>query len=265
MIVHAKNEHTDEVIKTLRKEPELNLFLIGDIENFGIHRDFQDVWFKRNSKGEIEGILLRYYRNYLPWFDPEIKDLNWMKDLVDRDKKAEIIIGAARYVRPLVQTINETGFELREGYFACLEEIKPLDPAPTKLEMKRATIDDLDAVYEIIDQIPEFIHNETTRESTRVKFETNTGRSFYYKVDDKIVSIASSTAENSVSAMIVGVATLDPYRRKGLASNLTYALCEELLQEGKTLCLFYDNPKAGDIYKRMGFYDKDRWMVATFK
>lgn len=42
-------------------------------------------------------------------------------------------------------------------------------------------------------------------------------------------------------------------------------LCKELLNEGKELCLFYDNLDAGSIYKRIGFEDIGFWMMYTYK
>ena len=39
----------------------------------------------------------------------------------------------------------------------------------------------------------------------------------------------------------------------------------DLLKEGKSLCLFYDNPKAGSIYHRLGFENIDRWTMAVEK
>lgn len=61
--------------------------------------------------------------------------------------------------------------------------------------------------------------------------------------------------------MIVGVATHPAHRRKGLATQLLIRLCEDLLSEGKTPCLFYDNPEAGSIYRRLGFTDVGTWVM----
>ena len=41
-------------------------------------------------------------------------------------------------------------------------------------------------------------------------------------------------------------------------------LCADLLSEGKTVCLFYHNPKAGAIYKRLGFADIGMWMLIRY-
>ena len=67
-----------------------------------------------------------------------------------------------------------------------------------------------------------------------------------------------------MSAMIVGVATDKDYRNQGLASAVMSKLCEEVLNEGKELCLFYDNPSAGKIYKRIGFTDIGIWSMWSF-
>ncbi len=79
-----------------------------------------------------------------------------------------------------------------------------------------------------------------------------------------MTSVAQTTAENSMSAMVVGVATLKEYRKKGLMSKCLSKLCYDLLNEGKTLCLFYDNPKAGRIYHALGFETLDKWSMVNF-
>jgi len=38
-----------------------------------------------------------------------------------------------------------------------------------------------------------------------------------------------------------------------------------VLQEGKVLCLFYDNPEAGKIYKRLGYVDIGKWAVRALQ
>jgi len=79
----------------------------------------------------------------------------------------------------------------------------------------------------------------------------------------QVVSSASSAAENSRSAMIIGVCTAKEYRDQGFATKCMVHLCRRLLEEGKVVCLFYDNPAAGRIYKRFGFHDISRWAMAN--
>ena len=74
----------------------------------------------------------------------------------------------------------------------------------------------------------------------------------FYK--GKLVSVASTSANNSKSAMIVGVCTHKDRRNFGLATAVVAQLCQDELTAGKQfLTLFYDNPTAGHIYERIGF------------
>jgi predicted GNAT family acetyltransferase len=75
----------------------------------------------------------------------------------------------------------------------------------------------------------------------------------------RIVSAALTTVETSSAAMIGGVFTPEPLRNRGYASAAMTQLCVELIAAGKQPCLFYDNPAAGAIYRRLGFEDIGPW------
>ena len=75
-------------------------------------------------------------------------------------------------------------------------------------------------------------------------------------LNGRMISTASTSAENSESAMVVGVATAKEFRGKGYASAVVSALCKDCFARGKKyLCLFYSNPVAGRIYNRIGFQE----------
>jgi len=38
-------------------------------------------------------------------------------------------------------------------------------------------------------------------------------------------------------------------------------LCQDLLSENRTLCLFYDNPEAGAVYHKLGFETIGKWKM----
>ena len=77
----------------------------------------------------------------------------------------------------------------------------------------------------------------------------------------EMTSVAQTTAQNSKSAMIVGLASAKKHRNRGLMSVCLSKLCSDVLAEGKTLCLFYDNPKAGSVYHKLGFESIDKWVM----
>jgi predicted GNAT family acetyltransferase len=94
----------------------------------------------------------------------------------------------------------------------------------------------------------------------------NAGRYYYVRRDGRIASAAATTAENSASAMVVGVATTPEYRGQGLATRVVSGLCRDVLAGGRAfLCLFYDNPAAGAIYRRIGFQETGTWVMGTPK
>ncbi len=95
--------------------------------------------------------------------------------------------------------------------------------------------------------------------------EQGVARCYYIEEDGEMVSTASTSAENKASAMIVAVGTNKRAKRKGYATRCMSKLCFDLLEEGKELCLFYENPEAGSIYKRIGFTDIGYWMMYHYE
>ncbi|WP_255256253.1 GNAT family N-acetyltransferase [Bacillus pseudomycoides] len=71
----------------------------------------------------------------------------------------------------------------------------------------------------------------------------------------------SITHQYHLSAMVVGVCTHSNYRVKGYASLILQKMIQDFIKEGRTLCLFYNNPAAGWIYKRLGFKDIGMWTM----
>lgn len=44
MILKLEDKHRNIVLDYVVKEPSKNLFIIGDIEQHGFNKDFQEVW-----------------------------------------------------------------------------------------------------------------------------------------------------------------------------------------------------------------------------
>ena len=61
MIIKVDDTYHSKVINYLKREPDFNLFIIGDIERYGYDNYFLDIWAGIDKKGHIEGVLLRYF------------------------------------------------------------------------------------------------------------------------------------------------------------------------------------------------------------
>jgi predicted GNAT family acetyltransferase len=123
--------------------------------------------------------------------------------------------------------------------------------------LRRLGPDDADDITDLLAGIKEFDRGDRDREKSKKQLLSNMQHgSIYCGVldDGRLVSVASTSAANSRSAMVVGVATQPGCRGRGYASAVVSSVCTASFAEGKEfLCLFYDNPNAGRIYNRIGF------------
>lgn len=252
---------TEMTMAFLSEEPSINLFLIGDIEAFGFDTDFQEVWGQFDDQHELEGVLLRYRESFIPYFKKEVFDVSAFKAIIAQFPDPKVISGEKRRVAPFEGFLPNN--VTKETYFCEIAAIEKLnDRHDVSANVQVAQPKDAARVVELIDQIEEFAGTRTTVEATAHKIETRTGRIYYIENEDGVMTaVAQTSAENSISAMIVGVATLPAYRNKGYVSACMSALCRDVMEEGKTLCLFYDNPKAGSIYHRLGFETIGMWTM----
>ncbi|GGF64136.1 N-acetyltransferase [Paenibacillus albidus] len=250
------------LMELLLTEPALNLFIIGDVENFGFEQDFMELWGDIDpASGIIQAGLLRFYDSYLPFAGGPFEE-KALAEIITQDPKFSMLSGPADIVHKISRSISFR--KEKQLHFAELKNIsKPLlEAVSSGAPIRKATVDEVEAVCRLTDQITEFESNrESSRKSLKKTLESGTGRTYYLEHEGQVIATASTTAENSRSAMVIGVATHPDYRQQGLATRLAAQLCADVLNEGKSLCLFYDNPKAGVIYKRLGFQDIGNWAM----
>ncbi|MGL5345987.1 MAG: GNAT family N-acetyltransferase [Peptostreptococcaceae bacterium] len=247
----------EKVLKYVSKQPSINLFIIGDIEQFGFDKDFQEVWGKFDEDDNLKGVLLRYNNNFIPYYENIDEDVEGFKEIIKSYDKNVMISGKEELVEKFKNVIGN--YIERKTYFCELKDKnKLLDWDNT---VKLAVPQDANRIYEIIESIEEFTA-ENDIEQINDRIEDKSKRVYYIENDKgEIISISQTTAENSKSAMVVGVATRKGYREQGHMSKCLSRLCNDLLEEDKTLCLFYDNPKAGKIYHRIGFEEIGKWTM----
>jgi len=260
MIRKLVEKDRENVLGFLSEEPSINLFMIGDIEAFGFEEDFQELWGQFTEEGILEGVLLRFNENFIPYFTKTNFEGSGFKNIIASNIGKTMISGKESIVNEfqgiLPNHISKTTF------FCELTDQYKLKRIEKEYKIKIAKESDAERVYNLIEEIDEFTGFGNSIDRIKHKIKTKTGR-IYYIEDNKgiMVSVAQTTAENSKSAMVVGVATLKEYRGRGLMSQCLSQLCKDIMLEGKTLCLFYDNPRAGSIYHKLGFQTIDNWMM----
>ena len=258
MIRKLTDQDHHQVLAFLSEEPSINLFIIGDLDAFGYSSQFQEIWGEFDEQDSIKAVLLRFHQSFIPYAKGEF-DTEGFVSIMKRYTQPISLSGKSDIVEKFEAFDGLLLGKKQVTFFAeCLSD-ECLSAGD--VEFKKASIDDVDQIIELRNSIEEFHVRSDAREILVQGMESNTART-YYTVDHGIItSCVSTTAENSMSAMIVGVCTRKEYRRQGLATAIMQKLFQDVLNEGKTLCLFYDNPAAGRIYKRLGFKDIGMWTM----
>lgn len=264
-MIRRLNQSDHEVcFNILKTRSAENLFIIGDIEAYGYDQEFQKLWGEFNESGELIAVLLKYQENYIP-FAAESFNAEGFAEIISNDPDFRFMSGLKEFTEKIEPYLIKQLKTKRQTYYAKCTRLTSYKNNVDFSNVQQALPQDAEALVELLNSVPEFSDSIITVERKRRTLTDGTSRSFFIMEDKKMVSTASTAAENSLSAMVVGVATLENYKKRGHATTCMFMLCSQLLQEGKELCLFYDNPAAGAIYKRIGFEDIGFWMMYTYR
>lgn len=80
------------------------------------------------------------------------------------------------------------------------------------------------------------------------------GKAFVARLEGQPVGVGMYTAPYDGATEVVGLATLEPFRRRGIASAVAALAVQEALQEGaEVVCLTAADERAGRVYEGVGF------------
>jgi predicted GNAT family acetyltransferase len=271
LIRSLAEDDRDEVMALLTPESGRNVFIIGDVENYGFRTEFQELWGDFDSAGKLRAVLLRYYGSFIP-YAPAIFNVDGLAGILLRQRgRMTAFSGLDRVIQSFEACPGILPPEARRRRL-FLMELSAAEDVATFSEPQpqfgaglgapeRAVPDDVPsclALWRLVDGSAVAVDME---QSLRLELQTGAARLYMFRSHGQVVAMARTTAENSRAAVITGVATHPDYRRRGLATHLLAILGRELLSEGKRPCLFYDNPEAGSIYRRLGFLDIGVWVM----
>jgi predicted GNAT family acetyltransferase len=257
------NKEIPQVLEYIKDEREMNLFIEGDIEQYGLEGPivelfaFSDPW---------DCILLRYFQNYLIYSNKETYNAKDVAEFL-ADKKVQVISGKESLLELLAPFYPH--LKIQGTYLCRCESNAKLPPFTQDKEIRTLTEADAPALSGLYQTIVEFSkpyiehENEKIQELRECLLAANLGIGLFN--GPLLVSAAYSTAKSKSGAMVVGVATREQYRGKGYATQVVSTLCNESFASGLSfLCLFYDNPQAGEIYRKIGFREMGRWGMLKF-
>lgn len=260
MIRRLNQKDNSALMKLIMDEPEYNLYILGDVENFGYSNDFLELFGEFDEQGVLVAVLVQYFGIFNLYAKGEF-DINGFVDIMKNYKELKMLVGKTS----LVSRFEDTSLGLNRSelhHFVVLKELETEFNIDEKAIVKKATIEDIERIVNLKSKISEFSGGSNNfKEILMNDFKAGTAHGYYIEVEGNMVSYAQTSAENTKSAMVVSVMTDKKYRKNGLASACLKVLCDDLINQGKTLCLFYKNPQAGAIYRRLGFKDIGLWSM----
>lgn len=246
------------------KDPSINIFIIGDIENFGMETDFQSVYGEFKDD-ELISVLLRYKENIIYYSHLEF----FHTDYISIMNKYEFQFLSGRQSLMNLIKPHFSSFKEKPMYFAEATSLSTEFQVDDNDIIDVKTDDEIRKVFTLLKGIEEFDGMQKQEEDDFIKSKhraLNHSVTYSIEKDGVCASTVSTVADTQKSSMVVAVATAPNYRGLGLASKLMIKLLDEYINKrNKYLCLFYDNPSAGKIYKRLGFKDIDKWVMLVRK
>ncbi|WP_028263455.1 GNAT family N-acetyltransferase [Atopobium fossor] len=251
-----------KVLEYISKDPEVTTFIMGDIEQFGMS-DPVSVFALTNEDGSWDSIVLKFYANFVCYSQNQLFDALGMAQLI-KEETSEMLYGSINgpyeviaAIAPYFDDLSVTSSNLARLTAINTEKIAPAPDGTIIRPLSAEDYDDLFALLASTDEYHELYCDARSVAMAKQQKAADAAHgcltygAFY---EGKLVSTASTSANNSQSSMIVGVCTRKDMRNYGLATAVVARLCADELAAGKKfLTLFYDNPTAGHIYKRIGF------------
>lgn len=251
------------ILNYIAGEPVFNLFISGDIENFGIDNETVDLYVSIMDN-QWDCLILRYLDNYIVYSQNDQYAVEPVAAFL-QTQKISCISGKESSVAPLAPFFKR--FNLRITYLSRMDQVLPQSyTLPQGYIIRNLNAEDaIDVVtlYLLVDEFAESYRNREQDAADAIALNLKKGgMGFGVYHQNRLVAVAATTADTETSAMIIGVATHPRHRQRGLASIAVRGLCEASFQKGKSfLCLFYDNPEAGAIYRRLGFVEMGRYAL----
>jgi len=261
MIRRLLEKDKEHVLSFLYQEPEINLYIIADIQNHGFNSDIVEIYaeFRNNDYFAVMSRNLNYITYYQLEgdFNPYWVEVFNQKDFYFISGKFPVIKRLHPYFESMfddkMDFMRSTTFEIDPSI--DLTEIKVLE-----------TKEDAAKVYEFLNTIEELhsVHKQSKEEYIDYLMHNSkeNGTTCFIERDGEVIASASAVMETKKSAMIVGVASHADFRGEGLGKKvMVYLLDLYVNEKDKTLCLYYDDPIAEKLYKSYGFEDIDRWIM----
>ncbi len=270
MIQKLEQKDAEKLKEYLSKDAVPNLFFRANIENYGLEGDKVEAFanIQEQNNDEWDFVLLRYFSIVLIYSQNENYSTQEASLLINSFEKVDTIGGKHSVVEKLKN--NFPAFTFRPtSLLRCTSETlvkSNVQNANSQLIYSELPANKGDDLVDFYFTIAEFEKNykgqeEGYRQRTNENLHKDSN-AYIFSDNETIVASAMAGAQCSIGTMLLGVATNPNYRKKGLATILVTKACSDQFDKGKDfVALFFDNPEAASLYKKIGFEEVDGYTV----
>lgn len=257
MFRKCKKDEYQTLMEYLKKEEILNTFIISDLDNYGFDKDFQVTYMDTDEKGACIAVALIFHNNLIISGSLETMDFPFLETLLT--DKINNVMGQGELVEAFDTYLNKHTEGQRNYIEKTMYTLQHQKSLETKFEIELAGLKDVDTIYEFIMGIPEisFLYKEKSMIHNRI--ESGEGIHLFIKEKGEIIAHANSAAGTSVSSMLGGVSVKKEYRNRGYGKGIVSAVCENILQNKKTVCLFSKSEYHDNLFIALGFEPYKKW------
>jgi GNAT superfamily N-acetyltransferase len=263
-VVRIDNSYHNEVLNLFGQDVDKFQFIISDLmrnnycgEQFKVFGEFED--------NKFQSILISSFNN-LTYYAKEDRSVEVYSDII-KSLNFQKITGPSDLVEKLLPFVEVDSDG--KSYLGYVPKVS-LKRSYPNLEIRFiSSEEEIGLEYELLMSTEEYHgvlpdNREDYINGQRGNINRNS-RTAYLSVDNKMIASASTVAEYGKSAIVTGVVTNPNYRNKGYGTEVLISLFESLLKEGKFPYLFYNNPAARSVYKKIGTEEVCQWRVVFTK
>jgi hypothetical protein len=247
------------VFRLLEREPQLNLYMLGNLEKLGFHHELSQFWgdvTRETGQEVLRGVMNRYMTG---WAVYGRADADWRGLAATLDThpiqatRLQDNPGGTPSLLPYLQRYTCSQLVVEELMDLSLADFRPVAPA-AGVTVRPAIMDDLPALTEFYADA-----EEMARSPLAVARPIQDTRLWLGEEDGQLLATALTNAETEHLAMIGGVFTKPAARGRGLSQMVCSALCQELFTVGRQPVLYWGKPAAGAVYRKLGFRPNGQW------
>ncbi|MEG1895162.1 MAG: GNAT family N-acetyltransferase [Oscillospiraceae bacterium] len=259
MLVKTRKSTAPMLAEYIEQDPLLKLFMARDVVTFSY--DVPEITFYMAANGQLKkpsdilGAALCLGDIHLYYAQKDGVDMGDYVALI-KDKKPLLIQGPSRFMTQLNTALSDDSYTFTQGEGAVLYTKDKLNSQPIlKERVEIATPKDIEGLCRLNQSMAEQaqLYSFESEEKYRLKLAQGEGRIYYIKKDGIIVSMGETAFEKEGCAYICDVCTHPDYRNRGYTTQIVQRLCQDLLKEGMSVGISYENPQAGRIYEKLGF------------